>query len=513
MVCSPNAVASCRGSTKLSYSMKDFKYYLEESAEIGFIEAVSSDVAHVSGLPGINPRELVMFETGDIGYVLSLGKESCEVLIFSKRVLRAGTKVTRTKMFLEIEVGRHLLGSTVNPFGKPVDNSVIWDDKEGVAVKIDTSAEGISSRKRINQSFETGVALVDLVLPLGKGQRQLIIGDRKSGKTNFLLQTLLTQASQGTICIYVAIGKKQLSVKKIEEFVKANGIAERCIVVASVSQDPSGIIYMTPYTGMAIAEYFREQGSDVLIILDDLTTHARYYREISLLIKRFPGRNSYPADIFYAHARLLERAGNFKRGESEQAITCLPVAETVQGDLSGFIQTNLMSMTDGHLYFDSDLFAKGRRPAIHPFLSVTRVGRQTQSPLKQTLNRELLSFLSLYEKMQNFTHFGADVSETVSNTLSMGDKVISFFEQLSYTVMKIDLQVFLFSLLWIDTWRSRSPEFMKQEMLRLSDIYNADTDLQNEVHAMVEKSQSFNQFLGEVRGRPEAFYQKLGLSQ
>lgn len=491
--------------------MKTFQEYLEDSAEIGFVEEVTIDVAHVSGLPNVNPHEIVVFETGDIGYILSLRTDYCEVLMFSRRVVSTGTKVTRTKKTLEVPVGKHLLGHAIDPFGKPVDPSIILEVDNAAGVKVDIPPEGISARKRIDQPFETGVALVDLVLPLGKGQRQLIIGDRKSGKTNFLMQAMLSQARQGTVCIYAAIGKKQLSVKKIQEFITTNNIADKCTIVASMSQDPSGVIYLTPYTAMAIAEYFKEQGNDVMIILDDLTTHARYYREISLLIKRFPGRNSYPADMFYAHARLLERAGNFRRGESEQAITCLAVAETIQGDLSGFIQTNLMSMTDGHLYFDSDLFAKGRRPAVHPFLSVTRVGRQTQTSLKQTLNRELLSFLSLFEKMQNFTHFGAEVSETVNNTLIMGGKITAFFEQLSYSVMKVDLQIFLFSLLWIDTWRDKTPEFMKEEMNKISDLYNANPDVQKEIKETIDKSESFNQLLGEIRGKPEEFYKKLGL--
>jgi F0F1-type ATP synthase alpha subunit len=263
---------------------------------------------------------------------------------------------------------------------------------------------------------------------------------------------------------------------------------------------------------MRIAEYFRDQGKNALVILDDLTTHARYYRQISLLIKRFPGRNSYPADIFYAHARLLERAGNFIVGkDGEASITCLAVAETVQGDLSGYIQTNVMSITDGHLYFDIDLFVKGRRPPIHPFLSVTRIGRQTQSSLRQTLNREILSFLSLYEKMQNFTHFGAEVSQTVSATLSSGIKIVSFFDQLSEDIIPLDLQIFLFTLLWASTWQDKEIAVMKDDMQRIITQYNTDPQFQAEIKQMIDASDSFNKMLGAVRGKPEEFYKKLGL--
>jgi F-type H+-transporting ATPase subunit alpha len=491
--------------------MKSFEEYLAESGEIGFVEEISHAVAYISGLPSVSPHELIVFESGEIGYVLSLRSDYVEVLLFSKEVIKAGTRATRTKEFLKIHSSPELLGNAINPFGRPLDPSKTIDAKSTEHMDIDRPPDGIATRKRISKAFETGVGLVDLVLPLGKGQRELVIGDRKTGKTNFLMQTMLSQAKQGTICIYVGIGKKQLAIKKVEEFMKKHEIYDHCLIVASSAQDSSGIIYLTPYTGMAVAEYFKDQGKDVLIILDDLTTHAKYYREISLLIRRFPGRNSYPADVFYSHARLLERAGNFINGESENSITCLAVAETVQGDLSGYIQTNLMSMTDGHLYFDSDLFAKGRRPAVHPFLSVTRVGRQTQTPLRQTLNREILSFLSLFERMQNFTHFGAEVSDTVANTTKMGEKVMSFFEQLLYSVRSTELQMLLFSLMWVDTWRDKPTETMKEDMRKITDVYYKDEALQKEVIEIIAKCESFNQLLGEVRGKPDAFYKKLGL--
>lgn len=491
---------------------KTFESYLSQTSEIGFVDAITTDVAYVSGLPSAYPHELVMFETGDIGYILALRREYVEVLLFSKRPIRQGTKVARTKQFLTIPAGMHLLGATIDPFGMPLDPSIAWDTSAATRLPIDIPAPSIEKRKRISKTFETGVALVDLVLPLGKGQREMVIGDRKSGKTNFLLQTMLTQARAGTICIYVAVGKKQLSIKQVEEFVKVNEIASSCVIIGTTAQEPSGTIYIAPYAGMTLAEYFRDQGKDVLIVLDDMTTHARYYRQISLLIKQFPGRNSYPADIFYTHARLLERAGNFVFGDSERSITCLPVAETVQGDLSGYIQTNLVSITDGHLYFDNDLFTKGRRPAIHPFLSVTRVGKQTQSTLQQTINREIISFLTMYEKMQNFTHFGAEVSQTVTNTLATGTKVFAFFEQLAHRVLVLELQMLLFALLWIDSWHDKSIEQMKQDMVRISNLYHQDSAFREEVHALLAASESFNKLLGEVRGKDDAFYKKLGIN-
>lgn len=494
--------------------MKTFNDYLNKTGEIGFIESVNNSVISVSGLPKAKPQELVVLESGDSGFILNLNKDSCDILLFSKNPVRTGSRVTRTEQVFSIKASVNLLGKTVDPFGQ----SLKLEDapfRDTVDMPVDLPPPGISMRKRINQTLQTGVAVVDLILPLGKGQRQLIIGDRKTGKTSFLMQSMIMQAKQGSICIYVAIGKKQLSYKRIEEYLEANGIMKQCVIVASNSEDAPAVVFLAPYAGMTLAEYFLALGNDVFIILDDLTTHARYYRQISLLTKRFPGRNSYPADIFYAHSRLLERAGNFNLkthdgSELERSITCFPVAETVQGDLSGYIQTNLMAITDGHLYFDFDLFGRGRRPPIHPFLSVTRTGRQTQDPLRQTLNREIFSFLSLYEKMQNFAHFGAEVSNTVTSTLQTGSKITVFFDYISSKELKLELQIILFSLLWVDIWREKSADVMKKDIDRIINLYDSDEAFRSEISTMLKNSDSFNKLLGEIRGKPDEFYKKLG---
>ncbi len=495
--------------------MKSFQEYLEQTSEVGFIEAVNNSVISVSGLPKAKPQELVMLETGEMGYILNLHKDSCDVLLFSKASIKTGIKVARVDKTLSIALSPDLLGKTIDPFGKPLDNMVDLKLTNIVEKSVDVGPLGIRSRKRISTTLETGVALVDLILPLGKGQRELIIGDRKTGKTNFLLQTMVMQARLGAICVYVAIGKKQSNYKAIEEYMKSQNIYDSCVLVASSAEDTPAKIFLSPYSGMTIAEYFLSLGKDVFIILDDLTTHAKYYRQISLLVKRFPGRNSYPADIFYAHSRLLERAGNFKiqteSGMTERSITCFPVADTLQGDLSGYIQTNLMSMTDGHLYFDIDLYGKGRRPPIHPFLSVTRIGRQTQDSLRQTLSREIFSFLSLHEKMQNFSHFGAEVSGTVADTLKTGMKITAFFDYLSQKVLRLELQIFLFSLLWVDVWREKAIDMMKEDMDRVIALYEKDETLQAEVKLMMKSSDSFNKLLGTIRGKPDEFYKKIGL--
>lgn len=475
--------------------MKDFTFYLDATSEIGFVEEASHALVSVSGLPKARLGEIVLFESGEFGQVLTLKHETVEVLTFAKKQVVVGTRATRTNELLQIPVSIDLLGHTIDPLGNRIDNSVY---KPTIFRPIESKALGIAARKRISKPLATGVSLVDLVIPLGRGQRQLILGDRKTGKTKFLLQILLTQAREGNIAIYAAIGKRQLDIKNIEAFLAAHNIANNTIIVASQAHDPAGIIMLTPFSAMTLAEYFRDAGRDVLVILDDLTTHAKFYREIALLAKRFPGRNSYPADIFSVHARLLERAGNFKMKNGESAISCLPVVETTQGDLTGYLQTNVMSMTDGHIFFDSDLFSKGRRPAINPFLSVTRVGRQTQAKLKRDMQREITVALALFEKTERFTHFGAELSEGVKLSLSLGENIVSFFDQTPETVIAPNVQVVLFSMLWHGVWQQKGASKMRADMEKIIALYESDRQIASLIDGRIAEAPSFNDFLGKI---------------
>ena len=485
--------------------MKDFQYYLNSIGEIGYVEQATSAIVYVSGLPGVKPSELVLFENGQLGEVLSLSFDTIEILVFSKDEITPGTKIVRTNEFLNIQVGRGILGNIVDPLGRALTES-LPKTMPTISRAIAISPSGITSRKTIKRHLSTGVPIVDLVLPLGYGQKELVIGDRKTGKTDFLLQAVLTQANLGSICVYAAIGKRKLDIKILKDVFAKYQILKSTVIVATSSQDAIGMIYLTPYSAMTISEYFRDQGFDVLLVLDDLSTHAKFYREIALLGKRFPGRNSYPGDIFFTQASLLERAGNFATPKGERAITCLPVAETTQGDLSGYIQTNLMSMTDGHLYFDSDLFGKGRRPAINPFLSVTRVGRQTQSNVERQINREILSFLTLFEKMQNFAHFGAELNETIKTTLSVGHEMMKFFQQTPSTIIPINLQIFLFCRLWITVVQkgSVSESYEKvEDVEKVLKLYEENEDFRKIVDTIISDAESFNNLLGIIQEKKE----------
>lgn len=493
--------------------MKTFEEYLNESGEIGYVEEITQSLVSVSGLPNATPEEIIVFEDGSRGQVFSLLQDNIKILLFSKKPIRVGTRATRTHELLSVPVHTELLGHIINPLGSLISTEDARMPEVPYTMRyIENKPSSIQYRNRITKSCDTGVAIVDMMVPLGKGQRELVIGDRKTGKSNFLLKTALTQAIQGTVCVYTAIGKKKTDIKKAQEFFRDHGVLNMIVIVASDSQDPSGLIYLTPYTAMSIAEYFRDLGRDVLIVLDDLTTHAKYYREISLLSRRFPGRNSYPGDIFYVHAKLLERAGNFKTDKGEASITCLPIVESLQGDLTGYIQTNVMSMTDGHVFFDSDLFAKGHRPAINPFLSVTRVGKQTQTTLKKDINRELNSFLTLYDKMQNFVHFGAELSDNIKLTLSTGDRVLKFFDQSPFTVIPPKIQMVLFTMLWSGAWTNKDPDTMKKEMEQLIDVYKNNRTLRSLADKLVETSVTFNELINNVKKKTGEILGYLGSS-
>jgi F-type H+-transporting ATPase subunit alpha len=300
----------------------------------------------------------------------------------------------------------------------------------------------------------------------------------------------LTQAQKGSICIYAAIGKKRTEVILFRKFIKEHKIEGNVITIVSYPDDPAGLVYLTPYVAMTVAEYYKNKGKDVLIAFDDLTAHAKYYREISLLAGRFPGRNSYPGDIFYLHSRLLERSGNFlitdsKGKTSEASITCMPVAEMIMGDFSGYIQTNLMAMTDGHLYFDRDYFNQGKRPPVNPFLSVTRVGRQAQTPLLRELSRKITSFMVSYEKMKEFMHFGAELSEESQRMLMMGDKISVIFNQPSILPRPYQLSILMYAVVWAGYWQEKNANGVRIELGKLSKLYLGNSGFKKQIDDLI----------------------------
>jgi len=427
--------------------MDYFNQLLRTSGEYGIVYQVSHPIVFIEGLPTVKTREVILFESGQRGEVFAITRGKIEARLFSHEPVVVGTKVTKTNQLLSIAAGPELLGHTIDPLGEPLDPASTFVKPKAIR-DLDAKPVGIAGRQKITKHLETGISLLDLLIPLGRGQRELIIGDRKTGKTSLILTTLKTQINQGVIAIYAAIAKKKSDIKRLQEFFVQEKLVDRTIIVATSSYDSPSLIYETPYAAMAIAEYFKEQGQHTILVLDDLSTHAKFYRELSLLARRFPGRDSYPDDVFYIHSKLLERAGNFKHPtKGEVSITCLPVIEIVEGDLTGYISTNVMGITDGHIYLDSNIYYQGLRPAVNIPLSVTRVGRQTVDKLTRDVNKNLTSFLANYEKLQNLSHFGQELTEDVKKQLRIGELIYKFFNQPYQLTIPLTIQLIILSML------------------------------------------------------------------
>lgn len=446
--------------------MEKFQDCLEKTKEIGYITSLFHSIAWVTGLPSLKWGEMVITEAEEKGMVYGLKEGVAEILMFETKNLKAGQRVARTGKPFFIESGSALLGRVVNPLLQPLDEmGPVRGEK--VVLSIEREAPQIGQRVKINRPLETGWIIVDLLVPLGYGQRELVIGDPKTGKTMFLLDTLVNQAKKGVICIYVSIAKKHIDVKAVEEYLREQGVMKNSLLIAGLPNQPTPLIFLAPFSGMAVAEYFRDQGNDVILVLDDMTTHAKIYREISLLLKRSPGRNAYPGDIFHIHASLMERGGNIKLGNREVSITVFPVGETLENDISGYIQTNLIGMTDGHLFFDIDEFRKGKRPAINTFLSVSRVGRQTRGILEQSLANWLQMRLAEYKRALEIVQFGVELPKKTQEIIDLGRKIEMVLHQLPGTSLPRILQLFLIGLLRSEFWLGKPIGLVKKDLEKI----------------------------------------------
>jgi len=450
--------------------MQNYKYYLEKFGEYGEVAEVRQSMVTVEGLPGLRINEVVIFESGLLGQVIDISKDFCRVTLLQKTSPKSRERASRTDNLLTVPVSEELLGTMIDPMGKILSR----ENKKLKKIEnrsIEAEIGGIDKRAKITKQLLTGVTLVDILLPLGNGQKELIIGDRKTGKTSFLLTTVKNQIKSGKIVIFAAIGKKKTDIKKIHDYFVSEKLINRMVFVVSGSDYSENLIYLTPFTAMTIAEYFRDKGIDSLVVFDDLSTHAKIYRQIGLNSDKFPGRESYPGDIFYLHAHLLERAGNFRPQKGDDiSITCLPVAETIEGDMTGYITTNLMGITDGHIYFDRSIFTKGRRPAINLPLSVTRVGRQTQSSIYQQANHEITAFLTEYESLQNLAHFGAELSPKVKLIITKGERIIQIFDQKYGEIISQEKQLILMALAYSEDFFDTDIKILKEKILKEKDV-------------------------------------------
>ena len=411
-----------------------------EMTETGKVILVGDGIARVYGLSNCMANELLEFDDGSFGMAQNLEEEAVSVAVLSnKNNIREGSSVKRTGKVLSVPVGEKLLGRVVNALGEPIDGK--GPIQYSATRPIESEAPGIIERKSVSVPLQTGIKAIDSMIPIGRGQRELIIGDRQTGKTEIAIDTIINQKETGVICIYVAIGQKSTSVAQLANELNKNGAMGYTIIVSASASESAPLQYIAPYSGCAMAEYFREQGKDVLIIYDDLSKHAVAYRALSLLIRRPPGREAYPGDVFYLHSRLLERAACVADEYGGGSITALPIIETQSGDVSAYIPTNVISITDGQIFLETELFHSGIMPAINPGISVSRVGGSAQLKGMKKVSGELKLLYSQYRELQSFAQFGSDLDADTKARLALGERIVEVLKQGRNAPVRVGCQV------------------------------------------------------------------------
>ena len=445
-----------------------------EMAETGKVIMVGDGIARVYGLKTCMSNELLEFDGGSFGIAQNLEEETVSVAILSNQNnIREGTEVHRTGRVVSVPVGEALLGRVVNALGEPIDGKGPVETSE--TRPIEAEAPGIIERQSVCVPLQTGIKAVDSMIPIGRGQRELIIGDRQTGKTEMAIDTIINQKGTGVICIYVAIGQKSTSVAQLAGELIRCGAMDYTIIVSATAAESAPLQYIAPYSGCAMAEYFRAQGKDVLIVYDDLSKHAVAYRALSLLIRRPPGREAYPGDVFYLHSRLLERAACVAKEYGGGSITALPIVETQAGDVSAYIPTNIISITDGQIFLETELFHAGIMPAINPGISVSRVGGSAQLRAMKKVSGELKLLYSQYRELQAFAQFGSDLDEDTKKRLALGERIVEVLKQNRNSPVRVGCQVaIVFAVIrgYLDAVETaRIPEFEKRLYSKIENEY------------------------------------------
>ena len=410
--------------------------------ETGKIVSYADGVAIVYGLSNVMAGEMVEFEDGTTGLVMNLEESSVGIVILgSGDKLREGLSVKRLGKLLRVPVGDALLGRVVNALGEPIDGKGPIETTETRFVE--EKAPGIMQRKSVHEPMATGIKAIDALVPIGRGQRELIIGDRQTGKTTIALDTIINQKGNGVICVYVAIGQKESTVAQIVRRLEEHGAMEYTIIVSSTAAEAAALQFIAPYTGVTMGEYFRDNARHGLIVYDDLTKHAVAYREMSLILRRPPGREAYPGDVFYIHSRLLERAAKLSDEKGAGSLTALPIIETQEGDVAAYIPTNVISITDGQIFLETDLFNSGIRPAINVGLSVSRVGGAAQIKATKQVAGTLRLDLAQYRELQAFAQFASDLDEVSRNQLERGQRMVEVLKQPPFSPLSVEKQVII----------------------------------------------------------------------
>ncbi|HPI94292.1 MAG TPA: F0F1 ATP synthase subunit alpha [Deltaproteobacteria bacterium] len=409
-------------------------------AETGTILSVGDGIARVYGLRNVMSSELIEFPHGIMGMALNLEEDNVGCVLFGESVgIKEGDQARRTKRIVEIPVGKGMLGRVVNAIGQPIDGKGPIEAEEYRTV--DIKAPGIVKRQPVKEPLQTGLKSIDAMTPIGRGQRELIIGDRQTGKTALAIDTIINQKGNGVICIYVAVGQKQSTVAQVVATLEQFGAMEYTVVVAATASDPAPLQYIAPYSGCSFGEYYRDRGGHALCIYDDLTKQAQAYRQLSLLLRRPPGREAFPGDVFYLHSRLLERAAKLSDALGGGSLTALPIVETQAGDVSAYIPTNVISITDGQIFLDTDLFYSGFRPAINVGISVSRVGGNAQIKAMKKVAGTLRLDLAQYRELAAFAQFGSDLDKATQAQLNRGERLMELLKQPQYKPLPVERQV------------------------------------------------------------------------
>ena len=427
-------------SALIKEQIKNYKHEVD-SNDVGTVISVGDGIALVYGLSQAMLGELLLFPNDIYGLVMNLEADHVgAVLLGDDSLIREGDEVKRTKRVMEVPVGDALLGRVVNALGQPIDGlGPVNTDK---LRPIEVIAPGVITRKSVDTPLETGITAIDAITPIGRGQRELIIGDRQTGKTAIAIDTIINQKGKDVICIYVAIGQKNSTVAQIVDKLKTFDALSYTVVVSATASEPAPMLYVAPYAGVAMAEEWMHKGKDVLIVYDDLSKHAVSYRTLSLLLKRSPGREAYPGDVFYLHSRLLERACKLAPEYGGGSITALPIVETQSGDISAYIPTNVISITDGQIFLVTDLFNAGQRPAIDAGLSVSRVGGAAQTKAMKQVARSLKIDLASFEEMKSFSQFGSDLDASTLAILKHGEALLEVLKQTQYNPYPLNKEIF-----------------------------------------------------------------------
>ena len=470
-------------------------------AETGVILSVGDGIARIYGLDNVMAGELLEFPNGVYGMVLNLEQDNVGAVLFGEDTLiREGDTVKRTHRISQVPVGEELVGRVVNSLGQPIDEGPALEAKN--FRNIEQKAPGIVARMPVKEPLQTGLKAIDSMIPIGRGQRELIIGDRGTGKTALAVDTIINQKGAGVFCFYVAIGQKRSTVARVVDILKKNGAMEYTTVVAATASEPASLQYIAPYAGCAMGEYFRDSGRHALCVYDDLSKHAQAYRQISLLLRRPPGREAFPGDIFYLHSRLLERAAKLNDQLGGGSLTALPIIETQAGDVSAYIPTNVISITDGQIYLESELFYSGVRPAINVGISVSRVGGNAQIKAMKQVAGGLRLDLAQYREMAAFAQFGSDLDKATQAQLARGSRLVEILKQGQYRPLPVEKQI-LIIFAGTNGYLEMYPESVLQryeeglynlvekeqaEILReIREKKTLDADLEKKIKAIMEK--------------------------